>query len=140
MSRITPFAAAAALVLGAWGACSAVSLHEAPNFRTDAETYAPGDTVRLVLRNDTDQTILTHPSLCGAVLERRADTGWSWSEPFGPFVVCTAVAAVLQPDDSLVTERALAGIEAGTYRFRVEVTLQESRDRPVLATSSFEVR
>lgn len=105
-------------------------------FRTDRTTYALGDTMRLTLRNETDQPL--GYNLCSSMPERRSAAGWTRA-PLDR--VCTAELRTLAPGtEASFAERLTAEWRPGEYRVTTHVERIRSGERGPVATQSFVVR
>jgi hypothetical protein len=86
---------------------------------TDRQTYAPGQTLRLILRNETQ-----HPlgyNLCLSTLERREGEQWV-AVPPDPDEICTTHLAVLLPGGETHYDFTLAAaLPAGQFRYRTSI-------------------
>ena len=107
-------------------------------FETSATEYAPGDTVSVILENESDEAVGYNICFAFLELERNGEV----------------VPAGLGPDESTVCQANLPGLapgevaegvaylpddlEAGTYRLATEVEVGDDRQRVV--TNSFGVR
>ena len=128
---------------------SSCSLFEDDNdpgvfLEVNQRVYTSQESAVISLVNLTDKTL--DYNLCGALLERRVEGRWEFADPRNS--VCTAIAYTLKSGRLAKTERSLANVEPGTYRFTYEMTegdgSNEKRFRKIeqllIFTSSFEVQ
>lgn len=83
---------------------------------TDRAAYAPGDTVRVTMRNVSGESL--GYNLCVSKLDRRSADAWATVDVFpGPGGACTMELRHLPAGESVQTRRVIpAATEAGTYR------------------------
>ena len=105
-------------------------------FRADRSAYALGDTVRLTLRNETDEPL--GYNLCTSIPERRTSAGWARA-PLDRF--CTAELRILAPGAQATSPELLnADWRPGEYRVTTRVERMRSGGGSTAFTQSFEVR
>ncbi|MBD0321619.1 MAG: hypothetical protein ICV87_14880 [Gemmatimonadetes bacterium] len=138
-TRILP----ALLALSA-AACGSgfVASDPAVEVATDRAAYAPGDTVRVTLRNVSGETL--GYNLCISKLDRRAADAWTTVDVFpGPGGACSMELRTLPAGESVQVRRAIpAATSAGTYRIvynGIGPLRGEGRNRDV-ATPAFTVQ
>jgi hypothetical protein len=81
---------------------------------------ADGDTVDLRLVNTATVAIELAALPCSARLEVREGGRWEPS-PYEPLFACAEVRTVLEPRSATEATYPVAGLPAGTYRFRVSI-------------------
>lgn len=107
-------------------------------FSVTRSEWAPGDTIRVLLRNDSDQAL--GYNLCMKVLERRIDGQWRSVQSLPENTACTLQLDVLDPGESALGGLVVHSfIEPGTYRFRTSVEWPLSDGNRELVTNQFRV-
>ena len=94
-------------------------------FSVEQRPYGLGDTITIVLRNDSDRAIMYN--LCHAVMERRDAEGWRNvsrrpPDPTGAIFFCPDVGILLASGrSSSAPQPVLKEMEGGIYRLRTDV-------------------
>jgi hypothetical protein len=124
MRRTLPLMALTTLLV----ACGEVEV----SLTTDAMQYQPGDTVQLVLQNQGIQEV--GYNLCVVRIERREDSGWTYTPHLGEAEACPLMLHTLrggaQAHDTL---RLPVELRAGEYRIvhDVDTLRTDSQGRSV---------
>ena len=110
-------------------------------FSVEQKPYGEGDTITMVLRNESDRTI--HANLCATTMERAGAEGWEGvsrrsQDPDAIPFACYDFAPALQPGGSFTSPQpVIPQMEAGVYRFRGEADWGDIKT--VLITNEFRV-
>lgn len=107
------------------------------DLRADADSFEPGATVSLTLRNESGEAL--GYNLCFHDLERREDDGWERVSGAGQ--ICTAVLYTLEDGGSATYSASLPStLGEGAYRFRTSVHFVDRGESRDAVTPPFEVR
>ena len=110
-------------------------------FSVEQESYRLGDTIRIVLANESDRYGETN--LCAITMERWGAEVWervSRRSPSPIPLACPDMGIALPPGRSFVTPQpVIREMEAGVYRFRGYLYWSEIRTRTALITNEFRV-
>lgn len=119
----------------------AVPASEAPiglSFLVSETTFTTGDTIRLTLRNDSDDEL--GYNLCLADLQRRDDGEWVSAQRMPENTACAAMLRLLKPGEAVTeTQPVHPFIQPGVYRFRDEVEWPVSGDRFTVISNGFSI-
>jgi hypothetical protein len=130
--------ALAALLAACSGSPSEPAAPDHVRFAALATSYRAGDTLRAELRN-TGETGVGY-NFCDERLERMEAFGWAIAQHDSGPRPCLDVLYTLKPGETAPTFQVLpAGIESGTYRLRLEVSVGTALDG-VVRTEPFKVR
>ena len=108
-------------------------------FSVEQKSYRLGDTISVVLTNESDRTLVA--SLCLAIMEREGAEGWEHVSRRSPTVlplVCVGIGSTLWSGTSRVgDQRVIREMEAGVYRFRIDADWGDIET--VLMTNEFRI-
>lgn len=105
--------------------------------RAEADSFEPGATVSLTLRNESGEAV--GYNLCFHDLERLEGDGWA--PVAGAGRICTAVLYTLEDGRSATYSASLpSALGAGEYRFRTSVHFVDRGESRDAVTAPFEVR
>lgn len=105
---------------------------------TDRQTYAAGEDVTLILRNETGYE-LGHNMCSDSVLERREDGHWV-EESLEPRDPCTALLALMPPGGTAAQAFLLhPQLPEGEYRFRTSLEHMGSGERRPHHSTGFRI-
>jgi hypothetical protein len=136
--RSVAIPALAALLAACSGSPSEPAAPGHVRFAALATSYRAGDTVRAELRN-TGETGVGY-NFCDSRLERMEAFGWALAGSDSGPRPCLDILYNLKPGETAPTFRVLpAGTEPGTYRLRMEVSVDRARGN-VVRTEPFTVR
>lgn len=103
--------------------------------RVDPETAAPGDSVTLVLQNDTSDDV--GYNLCNSALQVRSGDAW---EPVPSDRVCTMELRMLTPgNEDSFTLQLPTDLAPGEYRFTTSIEVLPSGTTEALESSVLRV-
>lgn len=106
------------------------------SLRVDADSFEPGATVSLTLRNESGEAV--GYNLCFHDLERLE--GDDWARVAGAGQICTAVLYTLEDGRSATYSASLPStLGEGAYRFRTSVHFVERGESRDAVTAPFEV-
>ena len=94
-------------------------------FSVEQSAYSLGDTITILLANESDRTILYN--LCHATMERAGAGGWdgvsrSSPDPAGALFYCPDIGYDLRPSASVTANQpVIEEMLSGVYRFQVDV-------------------
>ena len=100
------------------------------------ESFISGERAEVVLLNRSEEHV--GYGACEPRLERRTRSGWALIGPKN--VICIAIMYVLPPGGSTEFAMETSNLEAGTYRFRMEVFPDTNLPTQMIRSASFEVR
>ena len=108
-------------------------------FSVEQRPYRLGDTITMVLANESDR--FGHTQLCAITMEREGAEGWERVPRRSPNrlpLLCPDMAIALPPGRSFVmSQPVIPEMEAGVYRFRGDADRGEVKT--VLITNEFRV-
>lgn len=105
--------------------------------RADADSFEPGATVSLTLRNESGEAV--GYNLCFHELERLE--GGGWAPVTGAGQICTAVLYTLEDGRSVTYSVSLPStLGEGVYRFRTSIHFVDRGESRDAVTGPFEVR
>lgn len=106
-------------------------------FSTDRESYAPGATLVIRLRNPHQHGV--GYNLCSSILERQAGGAWQISE-VGNDRVCTMALWTLEPGRTATFNVQLdSRLPEGEYRFRTNLENLDARTSERVFTNTFRI-